>query len=404
MFSRHNDFEKFENRICLSSPTTHGDELKFVLDAFEKNSLSASGENVIQLENEIAQKIGVKNAAALSCGTSSLHLAMKVASVKAGDKVFCSDLTFDATANAIVYEGAEPVFIDSEYESWNMSPEALEKAFKTFPEVKVVVVAHLFGVPSKMDEIKEVAKNYGAYVIEDAAESLGAEYKGKKSGILADVGCLSFNANKIITGTTGGMILTDDEQTALKVKKWRSQSREKAPWYEHREIGYNYAMSNVVAGIVRGQLLHLEEHIMRKKAIYDRYKKAFSSLPVSMNPFDETNTKPNFWLSCILIDKDAMCLQTRNDCEASFKSEKGKSCPTEIIEALNLINAEARPVWKPMHLQPLYKNNNFVTVSDEKLTDVGADIFERGVCLPSDIKMTAQQQDKIIKVVKACFE
>ncbi len=392
--------KQFEKRVWLSSPTMHGEEIKYVQEAYETNWMSTVGENINEIERQICAKIGCKYAVALSCGTSALHLAIKLAGVKRGHKVFCSDMTFAATLNPVVYEGGEPVFIDTEYESWNMCPKALEKAFEQYPDVKVVVLANLYGTPCDMDAILSVCEKHNAVLVEDAAESLGATYKGKQTGSFGKYNCISFNGNKIITGSSGGMLLTDDEEAAAKARKWSTQSRENAPWYQHEEIGYNYRMSNVIAGVVRGQMPYLEEHIAQKKAIYMRYKEGFKDLPVQMNPYDESICKPNFWLSCLIIDKDAMCKQVRTDLKASYVSETGKSCPTEILEKLALYNAEGRPIWKPMHAQPIYKNNGFVSVDG---LDVGMDIFERGLCLPSDNKMTQEEQDQIIEIVKSCF-
>ncbi|MCD7893150.1 MAG: DegT/DnrJ/EryC1/StrS family aminotransferase [Erysipelotrichaceae bacterium] len=407
--------ERFENKIWLSSPTMHGEELEYVKEAYETNWMSTVGANINEVEKQICEKVGCKYAVALSAGTAALHMAVKLAGVKPGDMVFCSDMTFDATVNPVVYEGGIPVFIDIEYDTWNMDPIALEKAFEIYPEVKVVVVAHLYGVPGKIDEIKKVCKKHHAIIIEDAAESLGASYKGVQTGSFGDYNAISFNGNKIITGSSGGMLLTDDIVAANKVRKWSTQSREAAPWYQHEELGYNYRMSNVIAGVVRGQIPHLEEHIAQKKAIYERYKEGFKDLPVSMNPFDEENSIPNYWLSCMIIDSDAMCQQVRDDSKALYISEKGKSCPTEILETLAKYNAEGRPIWKPMHMQPIYRMNPFITRNgngrantnayiESGTTDVGADIFNRGLCLPSDNKMTKEQQDIIIEIVKGCFE
>ena len=391
----------FEKKVWLSSPTMHGEELKYMKEAFDTNWMSTLGENINEIERLVCEKTGCKYAVALSCGTTSLHLAVKLAGVKAGDKVFCSDMTFSATVNPVVYEKAVPIFIDTEYDTWNMDPVALEKAFELYPEVKVVLVAHLYGVPSKIDEILAICKKHGAILIEDAAESFGATYKGKQTGSLGKFNAISFNGNKIITGSSGGMLLTNDKESADKARKWSTQARENAPWYQHEELGYNYRMSNVVAGVVRGQFGHLEEHIAGKKAIYERYKEGFKGLPVKMNPYLESESQPNFWLSCIIIDKQGMCKQTRTETEASFVPESGKSCPTEILNALASCNAEGRPIWKPMHMQPIFKNNEFVSVDG---ADVGADIFDRGLCLPSDNKMTIEQQDKIIEIVRSCFE
>lgn len=396
----------FDKKVWLSTPTMHGEELKYITDAYEKNWMSTVGENINEIEKTTCEVLNCKHAVALSCGTSALHLAVKLAGVKPGDRVFCSDMTFAATLNPVVYEKAEPVFIDSEYETWNMDPAALEKAFELYPDVKVVVLANLYGTPSKMDEILSVCEKHGAVMIEDAAESLGATYKGKQTGTFGTYNAISFNGNKIITGSSGGMLITDDSVAETKARKWSTQSRENAPWYQHEELGYNYRMSNVVAGVVRGQYPYLNEHISRKKAIYIRYKEAFSELPVEMNPYNENIMEPNFWLSCLTINGDAMCKQVRNDFEAHYVKEPGKSCPTEILETLAKYNAEGRPIWKPMHMQPIYKNNGFVTANgkaSESTQDVGADIFERGVCLPSDIKMTPEEQDIIIEVIKSCF-
>lgn len=428
------EFQAFKNKIWLSSPTMHGEELKYVTEAYETNWMSTVGANINEIERIVCEKLGCGHAVALSAGTASLHMAVKLAGERiygqtklgkgalVGHRVFCSDMTFDATVNPVVYEGGVPVFIDTEYDTWNMDPAALEKAFEMYPDVKVVVLVHLYGVPAKIDEIRAICDKHGAILIEDAAESMGATYKGRQTGTFGEYNCISFNGNKIITGSSGGMLLTDDEEAANKVRKWSTQSRENAPWYQHEELGYNYRMSNVIAGVVRGQLLHLEEHIAQKKEIYMRYKEGFKDLPVSMNPYDAENSEPNFWLSCMLIDEDAMCRQVRGEKEALYISESGKSCPTEILETLAKYNAEGRPIWKPMHMQPIYRMNAFVTREgngraktnayvggraigkDGKPLDVGMDIFDRGLCLPSDNKMTAEEQDVIIEIIKRCFE
>lgn len=414
--------KKFEKKVWLSSPTMHGLELKYVNNAYATNWMSTVGENINEIEKAISKKLGVDYAVALSSGTSAMHMAVKLAGVQRGTKVFCSDMTFSATVNPIIYEGGEPVFIDTEYETWNMDPIALEKAFEIYSDVKVVIVAHLYGTPGKIDKIKEICNRYGAIIIEDAAESLGATYKGMQTGSFGEYGVISFNGNKIITGSSGGMLITDDKRAADKVRKWSTQSREEAPWYQHEEIGYNYRMSNVIAGVVRGQIPYLEEHILQKKEIYERYKSGLKDLPVVMNPYDCENSEPNFWLSCMLIDPDAMCRQIRGDCETLYISEEGKSCPTEILETLMKYNAEGRPIWKPMHMQPIYHMKDFVTREgigrgkssiyisgadvgkDGRPLDVGMDIFQRGLCLPSDNKMTPEQQDIIIELIKRCFE
>ena len=416
------NIKPFLSKVWLSSPTMHGPELEYVKQAYETNWMSTVGENINEAERLACEKIGCKYAVALSAGTAALHMAVKLAGVKPGEKVFCSDMTFDATVNPVVYEGGEPIFIDTEYDTWNMDPVALEKAFELYPDVKTVVIAHLYGTPGKIDELQEICSRYGAVIIEDAAESLGATYKGRQTGTFGTYNCISFNGNKIITGSSGGMLLTDDEEAAEKVRKWSTQSRENAPWYQHEELGYNYRMSNVIAGVVRGQFPYLEEHIAQKRAIYERYKEGFKDLPVMMNPYDEENSEPNFWLSCLLIKPEAMCRQVRGEQEAVYISEPGKSCPTEILETLAKYNAEGRPIWKPMHMQPIYRMNGFVTREgngraktnayieggvvgkDGKPLDVGMDIFQRGLCLPSDNKMTVEEQEKVIEIVKGCFE
>ena len=409
------ELKPFEKKIWLSSPTMHGEEIAYVTKAYETNWMSTVGENIDEIERITCEKIGCKYALALSCGTAALHLAAKLAGVKKGDKVFSSDMTFAASVNPIMYEGGEPIFIDTEPDTWNMDPNALEKAFELYPNVKVVVMANLYGTPGKMDELVAICEKHGAVIIEDAAESLGATYKGRQTGTFGTYNAISFNGNKIITGSSGGMLLTDSLEAANKARKWSTQSREDAPWYQHEEVGYNYRMSNVIAGVVRGQYPHLEEHIAQKKAIYMRYKEGFKDLPVTMNPYDESIMEPNFWLSCLLINEEAMCKQTRSDNEVCYVKEKGKSCPTEILETLAKYNAEGRPIWKPMHMQPIYRMHPFVTAEGNgrartnayiagKGVDVGADIFARGLCLPSDNKMTAEEQDKIIAIARSCFE
>lgn len=406
--------EMFKKKVWLSSPTMHGDELKYVKEAYETNWMSTVGENINEAERLACEQVGCKYAVALSCGTAALHLAIKLAGVKQGDNVFCTDMTFAATVNPVMYEKAIPIFIDTEYETWNTDPQALEKAFELYPDTRVVVIANLYGTPAKFDEILAICEKHGAVLIEDAAESLGATYNGRETGTFGKYNAISFNGNKIITGSSGGMLLTDDKSAADKARKWSTQSREAAPWYSHEEVGYNYRMSNVIAGVVRGQFPYLKEHIKRKKEIYFRYKEGLKDLPLSMNPYDEAKSEPNFWLSCLIIDRDAMCKQVRSDSEACFVSEPGKSCPTEILETLAKYNAEGRPIWKPMHMQPIYRMNPFITREGNGRArtnayiagggiDVGADIFDRGLCLPSDIKMTNDEQDKIIEIIKSCF-
>lgn len=405
MFVDNHNFMTMPVKVWLSSPTMHGDEMRYMKEAYESNWMSTVGENINEVERLIAEKVGTKYAVALSSGTAALHLAVKLAKINPGDKVFCSDMTFSATVNPIVYEGGVPVFIDTEYDTWNMDPIALEKAFELYPDVKVIVVAHLYGTPCKVDEIKTVADKHGAIIIEDAAESLGATYKGRQTGTFGAYNCISFNGNKIITGSSGGMLLTDDYEAANTARKWSTQSRENASWYQHEQLGYNYRMSNVIAGVVRGQIPYLEEHIAKKKAIWERYREGLKDIPIKMNPIDFENSTPNYWLSCLIIDEAAMCKQVRGECEASYLPEHGKSCPEEILQTLAKYNIEGRPIWKPMHMQPIYRMNEFITrEGNSKSLDVGMDIFNRGLCLPSDNKMTVMQQDLVIEVIKSCFD
>lgn len=418
----------FKSKLWLSSPTMHGDEQKWVDEAIRTNWVSTVGENINVVEAECANYIGRKYGVALSSGTAALHLAIRLAGEKLygpcpaykgvleGKRAFCSDMTFDATVNPVAYEGGEAVFIDSEYDTWNMDPVALEKAFEIYPDVKLVVVAHLYGTPAKCDELKRVCDKHSALIVEDAAESFGATYKGVQTGCFGDYSIISFNGNKIITGSAGGMFLTDSKEDMEKVRKWSTQSREAAAWYQHEELGYNYRMSNIVAGVVRGQLPYLEEHIEQKKRIWERYRDGFKGLPVKMNPFDSSSSSPNFWLSCMLIDEDAMAPHVRGEKDELWNTEAGKSSPGEILAVLSSFNAEGRPIWKPMHLQPVYRGNVYVTVDGVNrgrsnayidggvIVDVGADVFRRGLCLPSDNKLNVDEQDRVIEIVKRCFE
>ncbi|MBR7060042.1 MAG: DegT/DnrJ/EryC1/StrS family aminotransferase [Neisseriaceae bacterium] len=424
---RFTEIEPFKNKLWLSSPTMHGDEQRWVDDAIKTNWVSTVGENINDIEKQVSEKIGCKYAVALSSGTAALHLAIKLCGEKLygqapvgygtleGQRVFVSDMTFAATVNPICYEGGIPVFIDTEYDTWNMDPVALEKAFDFYPDVRLIVVAHLYGSPGKIDEIKAIAEKHGALIVEDAAESFGASYKGVQTGCFGTASILSCNGNKIITGSSGGFLLTDSKEDANKVKKWSTQSREDAAWYQHEEIGYNYRMSNIIAGIIRGQLPYLDEHISQKHAIYERYKTGLKDLPVKMNPYDAENSVPNYWLSCMIINEDAMCQNVRGDNDELWISENGKSCPGEILAALNAFNVEGRPIWKPMHMQPIYRSHSYITkngngraksnayIKEAGFVDVGADIFRRGVCLPSDNKMTIEQQDKVIEIIHRCF-
>lgn len=375
------EFETFKEKVWLSSPTMHGEEMKFIQEAFDTNWVAPLGKNVNEFEKEMANYLGCKSAAALSAGTAALHLAIKLAGVKPKDRVFCSDLTFSATVNPISYEGAEQVFIDSEWDTWNMDPKALQAAFEKYPDTRVVVVANLYGTPAKLTEIREICDAHGAVMIEDAAESLSASYRGRMTGTFGTYNAISFNGNKIITSSGGGMLLSDDEAAVAKARFWATQSRDPAPWYQHSELGYNYRMSNIVAGIGRGQLLHIEEHRQKKEEIYRRYEKGLRGLPVRLNPYT-ADARPNFWLSCLLIDRD--CPVT----------------PEDIRLYLEQFNVETRPIWKPMHLQPYFADRDFISVNG----DVGGEIFARGLCLPSDIKMTEQTQDIVIEMIRSVFE
>lgn len=423
---RFKGLKKFEKKVWLSSPTMHGEELKYVTEAYNTNWMSTVGENINELERIAAEKAGVKYAVALCNCTSALHLCVKSAGERLygkpqishgaleGKRVFCSDMTFDATLNPVVYEGGIPVFIDTDEESWNMDPKALEKAFELYPDVKLVVYAELYGFPGRADLIKKICEKHGALLIEDAAEAMGATIDGKQCGSFGDYSAISYNGNKIITGSSGGCLLTNDIEVANKARKWSTQARENAPWYQHEEVGYNYRMSNVIAGVIRGQYKYLEEHISQKKEIYFRYVEGLKDLPIKMNPIVE-GTEPNYWLSAMIIDKEYMCKQVRDDSKALYIKEKGKTCPTEILEAISLLNAEGRPIWKPMHMQPMYRMHECVGKNGSircrtnayisgEVEDVGADIFERGCCLPSDNKMTSEQQDIIIEAIFRCFK
>ena len=415
----------FESKVWLASPTMHGEELKYMMEAYETNWMSTVGKNINEVERIAAEKAGVRYAVALSCCTAALHLCVKLAGEKLygrpaighgaveGRRVFCSDMTFDATLNPVVYEGGIPVFIDTERASWNMDPAALEKAFEMYPEVRLVVCAELYGFSGNIRRIKEICQAHGALLIEDAAEAMGATWEGRQCGSFGDYGAISYNGNKMITGSAGGCLLTNELEVANRARKWATQARENAAWYQHEEVGYNYRMSNVVAGVIRGQYPYLEEHLAQKKAIYERYQEGLRDLPVEMNPILE-GCGPNYWLSALLIHKDAMCCQVRGEQDVCYIKTPGKTCPTEILEAISAINAEGRPIWKPMHMQPMYRMHEFITVSGTgrcrtnayiagAVEDVGADIFQRGVCLPSDNKMTKDQQNKIIQTIHACF-
>ena len=375
--------EEMQNRrIYLSSPTMHGEELEYVHEAFDTNWVAPLGPNVNEFEKEVAAYVGGGYCAALSAGTAAIHLAMIIAGVKRDDVVFAQSLTFSATVNPIVYLGAKPVFIDSEPDTWNMDPKALEKAFEKYPQCRVVMAVNLYGTPSKLDEIRAICDEHDAILIEDAAESLGSRYKGAHTGTFGNFGIFSFNGNKIITSSGGGMLYSKDEEVIKKARFLATQAREPERHYEHKEIGYNYRMSNVVAGIGRGQMKHLDEHVSLKRDIYMTYKKAFEDLDgVRMNPYT-ADSEPNFWLSCITLDESL-----------SVK-------PIDIMLALEKENIETRPIWKPMHLQPVFKDCDMVKAGDDALSDK---IFDTGLCLPSDIKNTAEDMDRIISLIRGVF-
>ncbi len=446
---RFQGIEPLEERALLSSATPHKeDEWKYIEECYKTGWLTTLGTNIDVIEQTVGEYMSTvtsfdgeiqkreKKAVALVNGTAAIHLAVKLCAEKVyhsssgistpsgksaggalfGKKVFVSDMTFDASVNPIVYEGGEPVFIDSEPNTWNMDPEALKKAFELYPDVKIVIFVQLYGVPGKIEEVKKICEAHNAVLIEDAAESLGATIELSdgivvNSGSVGDYGIISYNGNKILTGSSGGMLIVPDEYSYLKAKKWSTQSREAAPWYEHEELGYNYRISNVIAGIVRGQWGFLSQHIEQKKAVYERYVDGFTDLPVTIYGGG------NYWLSSLLINTDAMCATARSGRVAVYESCSGKSCPTEVLEALNAFNAEGRPIWKPMHLQPIYRLSDFVTVDGinrgnsgvyigdkyNKSREVTTDIFNRGLCLPSDNKMDAFQQERIIDLIHRCF-
>ena len=378
---------KMSKKILLASPhmSDEGYEQQFVKEAFDTNWIAPLGENVNKFEDEIANYVGTKTGAALSAGSAAIHLGLKALNVKQGDIVFCSSLTFSATCNPIIYQNATPVFIDSEYETWNMDPKSLEKAFKNYPNPKAVIVVHLYGTPAKMDEIMKICKEHNVPIIEDAAESLGSIYKGQQTGTFGEYGAFSFNGNKIITTSGGGMLVSNNEAGIKKVRFWATQSKEPVRHYEHKEIGYNYRMSNICAGIGRGQLKVLDKRIEKKTEIYNKYKEELEKTEeIKMQPTPE-NTKPNHWLSVMTIDKNS------------------KVNPLYVIETLEKENIDSRPVWKPMHLQPVFKGYDFITTKEDG-TSVSEELFNRGVCLPSDTKMTAEEQKRVIDIIKKCFK
>lgn len=365
-----------KKRIYLSSPhmSDEGYEQQYVQEAFDTNWIAPLGENVNQFEIELAEKVGAKHAAALTSGTAAIHLALKAAGVGEGDIVFCQSLTFSATANPIIYQNAIPVFIDSNYETWNMCPEALEEAFEKYPEVKAVIVVHLYGLSADMDRIMEICKKHNVVVIEDAAESLGSYYKGRHTGTIGDYGIFSFNGNKIITTSGGGMLVSDNEEMIEKARFWATQSRDPARHYQHSELGYNYRMSNIVAGIGRGQLKVLDQRVEKKRYIYEFYRSELGELAsVEFMPSNDWDA-PNYWLSSMLLN--------------------GKVRPDDVIDALEKENIESRPVWKPMHLQPYFMKFDFIGEG------VSENLFENGICLPSDTKITDEELRRVVNTIK----
>ena len=431
---RFEGLKPLAERAHLASPTPHKEEeMKYIEECYSSGWLTTVGENINEIEKTVSSYMTVgekqKKAIALVNGTAAIHLAVKLASEKVyhsstgittpggkgaggslyGKRVFVSDMTFDASVNPVIYEGGEPVFIDSEYETWNMDAEALKKAFEIYPDVRIVIFVHLYGVPGKIREIKRICSEHGAILIEDAAESLGAIIDGQPTGSVGDIGIISFNGNKIITGSSGGMLIVSDEYSYNKAKKWSTQSRESAPWYEHEELGYNYRISNIIAGMIRGQWGYLSEHIEQKKAVFERYREGLRDLPITVHGGG------NYWLTCALIDRYALSPTARSSRQAIYEIVNNKSCPSEILEALNTYNCEGRPIWKPMHLQPMFRANDFITpdglsrgnsdayIEHRESREVASDIFERGMCLPSDNKIKQSQQDMIIEVIHRCF-
>lgn len=380
------NIEPFKKKIWLASPYIHENSRIYVRQAFDTNWMSTIGENLNQLEKGICQYTGCGASVALSSGTAALHLAVKLAGIQEGDVVLCSDMTFAATVNPVSYEKGIQVFVDSERDTWNMDPDALELALEKYQgKARAVIVVNLYGTPAKLDQIVSLCDKYGVTLIEDAAESLSATYQGKQTGTFGKFNAISFNGNKIITGTSGGMLLSDDENAVLRARKWSTQSRDAAPWYQHTELGYNYRMSNVLAGIARGQLEHLEEHREGKKKIYNRYKQGLKTLPITMNPYLMNDSEPNFWLSCLTINQDAY---------------KEGITPEKIRTVLASYNVESRPIWKPMHMQPIFEERDYITVPGENVSE---DIFARGICLPSDLNMTEGEQEIVIDIIRSCF-
>lgn len=372
-----------KKKIPLATPHMCGKEIEFVENAFDSNWIAPLGPHVDAFEKEIASFVGKNNAAALSSGTAAIHMALKAVGIRKGDIVFCSSLTFSASANPIIYENAIPVFIDSDEETFNMNPVALKKAFKKYPNVKAVVVVNLYGQSADIDPLLALCNQYNVPLIEDAAESLGATYKGRMSGSFGKIGIYSFNGNKIITTSGGGMVVCDDNNLIKKIRFWSTQSREKERYYQHKELGYNYRMSNICAAIGRGQLTVINDRLEKKKEIYEMYKEGFQDIDdLSMMNICEYG-KPNYWLSVVLT------------------KPASKVKPLDMVVALENENIDSRPIWKPMHLQPFFMKYDFISQLDEG--SISEDLFNRGLCLPSDTKMTKEEQQRVIDAIKGLF-
>ena len=427
--------KKFEKKIWLSLPAVHGGGLEYAGWEYGGNQMATAGATISRLERIVAEYANVDHAVALSCGTAAVHLAVKLAAERLygsssgistpdglgrggclfGKRAFCPALAPAAAVNPIVYEGGEPVFIDASPDDWSMDPQALELAFQKYPDVKIVIFAHLYGFPGQIDTVKQICERHEALLIEDAAESLGAKYKGQPTGSFGDYGIFSFNGNKIITGSAGGMLLTNDAYSAAKARKWSTQSCEDVLWNQHEELGYNYRMGDVIAGLVFGQWKHLEEYIAQKKRIYDYYADRLEPLGVELNPYDAGVSEPNYWLSCMCLDENSLCAMERSDQSYSYRDEHGRTCPMELLEALESFSVEGRLIWKPMHLQPMYRSHEFISVDGGRRgfdgcysrmlerADESRDLFRRGICLPSDIRMTEEEQERVVEIIYACF-
>jgi len=424
---------KFERRVMLASPTMHNEEKTFIDKAFDEGF---AGRNIARLEKEAAEYIGVKHAAALSSGTAAMHMAVKLAAERIygstasisvsgglgkagalhGKRVFCSDFASPTMADAILFEGGEPVFVDASDEDWSMDPEVLEIAFQRYPDVKLVMMNHAYGFPGQILRIKEICEAHGALLIEDASESLGAKVCGKQTGAFGDYGILSFGSDKIITGSVGGMLLTDDDYSAKKARSRASHSRVATPWSQHEELGEDCRMSDIVAGLILGQFQHLEEHIAKKRAIYERYQEELDGDIMYMNPVGE-GTEPNYWMSCMTCESNIQFQETRSEREYTYTNQHGTASPMEIYDALEAFNVESSPVYKPMSMQPVFREFDQITLDGSKREyaefdqdgfwvrcDVAKECFERGLCLPSDIKMTGEEQERIIEIVRSCFD